>query len=165
MKLVAVVSSSMSMRLDPTSKASMILAAWLVLPEASSVLNPFVSLPTQRDSLAEDLRYELSFPSQHTSQATISRKSAKDTVHWLIRIALKIGLPIQRACCPPDANFSFQTSAVQSTARQSTKTLMVHEAKVLANPQQSTTRTPLHAFGAFMPLQAGLYADKQPVLS
>lgn len=45
MKFVAVVSSSMSSRVDPTSRASRMFAAWLVLPDESADLKLLVSLP------------------------------------------------------------------------------------------------------------------------
>ena len=51
MKLVAVVSSSISSTSAPTSRASMMLAAWLVLPEASSVLKSLVALPAHQQTL------------------------------------------------------------------------------------------------------------------
>ena len=51
MKLVAVVSSSISSTSAPTSRASMMFAAWLVLPEASSVLKSSVALPAHQQPL------------------------------------------------------------------------------------------------------------------
>ena len=45
MKFVAAVSSSMRRQRVPTSNASMMLAAWLVLPDASGVEKSAVDLP------------------------------------------------------------------------------------------------------------------------
>ena len=71
MKLVAQTSSSRMRQLAPSSRASWMLAAWLVLPLASGELKLVVSLPARRYLLSANLS-QVSAPSTCFSRRVAS---------------------------------------------------------------------------------------------
>ena len=84
MKLVAQVSSSMRRSFVPASMASMVLAAWEVLPDASSVSNSTVSFPLGRSLMNIEISvWQMALPSSALtftavrSDATYSLPSPK----------------------------------------------------------------------------------------
>ena len=98
MKLVAHVSSSSSSARAPSSRASWMLAAWLVLPLASSVRKARVSRPAlhrQRSALVLEASYRLPCSPKHY---ILNHCGCTFMIPWSVHLQAANALPCCGSC-------------------------------------------------------------------